>query len=266
MSVGQSLAEARAQRGLSVEDVSAATRIRAGLIRDIEADKFDACGGDVYARGHIRSIARTLGIDAAPLIGEFDSAHEPAEPPVVAAATVSPETDRHALAHSDKRRPNWAAAMIVALLVVIAVAAYGAFSGGGSKKPHSTVAGNSQNSVATNSQPATQRSKPATKPGGSSGSKTASIPANKAVLKIRATNAETWLQVSNAATGAVLYQGNLLPGQNKRFIKGFTLSFVIGNAPATDVVVGSKDIGSPPSSGNVARGKVRPGSSQIQQA
>jgi cytoskeletal protein RodZ len=75
VSVGESLARARQERGLSVEDVTAATRIRGGLIRSIENDEFAACGGAVYARGHIRNISRVLSIDPAPLVEEFDRTH-----------------------------------------------------------------------------------------------------------------------------------------------------------------------------------------------
>lgn len=263
MSVGQTLAEAREQRGLSVEDVSEATRIRGGLIRAIERDDFGPCGGDVYARGHIRSISRVLGIDPTPLVTEYDTAHEPAEPAVVAAAPAPPETDRQALAHSERRSPNWAAAMVLALLVVIGVAAYSAFGTGGAKKSGNTVAQSQNSTVTNNSAPAKTKKQPTQQ---TQRNRVAQLQSNKAILQIRATSAVTWVQVSNAATNAVLFQGNLEPGQHKRFIKPYALTFVIGNAPATDVVVGSKDIGSPPSSGNVARGKVQPGSQQIQQA
>ena len=84
MSVGEDLARAREACGMSVEDVSSATRIRAGLIRSIEADDFDACGGAVYARGHLRSIARAIGADPDPLVAEFDRTHQPEEPMHVA--------------------------------------------------------------------------------------------------------------------------------------------------------------------------------------
>ena len=86
MSVGESLAQARQQRGLSVEDVSAATRIRGTLIRAIEADEFGPCGGAVYARGHIRSIARVVGADPTPLVAEYDSASGAEQPAVVPAS------------------------------------------------------------------------------------------------------------------------------------------------------------------------------------
>lgn len=81
MSIGEALAGARGQAGLTVADVSEQTRIRQGLIRDIEGDNFAGCGGDFYARGHIRSIARAVGTDPEPLIEEYDLAHRPPEPP-----------------------------------------------------------------------------------------------------------------------------------------------------------------------------------------
>ena len=45
MPVGETLSRVRHERGLSVEDITAATRIRAGLIRSIEIDDFTPCGG-----------------------------------------------------------------------------------------------------------------------------------------------------------------------------------------------------------------------------
>ena len=72
MSIGQALAEARRQAGLTVADVSQRTRIREGIIRGIEAEDFSVCGGDFYARGHIRSIAKVVGADPVPLVAEYD--------------------------------------------------------------------------------------------------------------------------------------------------------------------------------------------------
>ena len=63
MSIGDALAQARSQAGLTVAQVSERTRIRETIIRGIEHDDFSACGGDFYARGHIRSIARAVGTD-----------------------------------------------------------------------------------------------------------------------------------------------------------------------------------------------------------
>ena len=74
MSIGEALAEARRQAGLTVTEVSERTRVRAVIISGIEADDYSGCGGDFYARGHIRTIARAVGADPEPLIREYDTA------------------------------------------------------------------------------------------------------------------------------------------------------------------------------------------------
>ncbi|MGO8961760.1 MAG: helix-turn-helix domain-containing protein [Streptosporangiaceae bacterium] len=81
MSIGGALAEARSEAGLSVTEVSERTRIRAAIIRDIERDDYAACGGDFYARGHIRAIAKVVGADPVPLIAEYDAARMPPDEP-----------------------------------------------------------------------------------------------------------------------------------------------------------------------------------------
>ena len=77
MSIGDTLAEARRQAGLTITQVSQQTRIRESIVRAIEQGDFSPCGGDFYARGHIRSIAEVVGVDPAPLIREYDKEHGP---------------------------------------------------------------------------------------------------------------------------------------------------------------------------------------------
>ncbi|HXT88860.1 MAG TPA: helix-turn-helix domain-containing protein, partial [Trebonia sp.] len=72
MTVGETLTEARNQAGLSVDELSERTRIRGTVIRSIEEDDYAACGGDLYVRGYVRAIAGAVGIDAQPLIREYD--------------------------------------------------------------------------------------------------------------------------------------------------------------------------------------------------
>ena len=72
MTVGETLTEARYQAGLTVDELSERTRIRATVIRSIEQDDYEACGGDLYVRGYVRAIAGAVGIDAQPLIREYE--------------------------------------------------------------------------------------------------------------------------------------------------------------------------------------------------
>ena len=80
MPIGEALVQARHQAGLTLTQVSKQTRIRETIIRKIEADDFSECGGDFYARGHIRAIAKVVGTDPEPLIQDYDSDHRATGP------------------------------------------------------------------------------------------------------------------------------------------------------------------------------------------
>jgi cytoskeletal protein RodZ len=120
VSIGEDLAQARHRAGLTVPEVSQQTCIRETLIRAIEHDDYCGCGGDFYARGHIRAIARAVGADPVPLIAEYDAVHRPPQP-VTAADLAQPV---RAVRIRDRHRPNWAAALGLALLAVTGLAAY----------------------------------------------------------------------------------------------------------------------------------------------
>ncbi|NUR26137.1 MAG: helix-turn-helix domain-containing protein, partial [Catenulispora sp.] len=90
--LGHRLAMARYQAGLSVDQVADVTRIRSGMVREIEAGDFIHCGGDVYARGHVRAIAKCVGIDPEPLL----AAHPPVVPmelPTRSRSRIVPRTE-----------------------------------------------------------------------------------------------------------------------------------------------------------------------------
>lgn len=74
-SIGRALQQARIDAGLTVDDVTNATRVRIAIVHAIEADNFAACGGDVYARGHIRTLAKAVHLDPAPLLAQYDDSH-----------------------------------------------------------------------------------------------------------------------------------------------------------------------------------------------
>ena len=111
MTVGEALAGARTKAGLSVDDISDRTRIRKAVIRGIEGDDYDACGGDVFVRGYVRVLADAVGLDAQPLIDEYEQSHasgssrfdvsSSAVAPVTAAA--APDTSPEATSPEETR-------------------------------------------------------------------------------------------------------------------------------------------------------------------
>jgi cytoskeletal protein RodZ len=133
VSIGEALATARDQAGLTAGEISAATRIRESIVRAIERDDFSGCGGDFYARGHIRAIARVAGIDPRPLIEEFDAARraeqQAAEPEFEEPAPMPLREPRRP---RDRRRINWTGVLAVLVVAAIGFAGYLLVSGGGS--------------------------------------------------------------------------------------------------------------------------------------
>lgn len=252
MPVGESLARAREQRGLSVEDVSEATRIRATLVRAIEADDYRLCGGTVYARGHIRSIGHVVGIDPEPLIEEFDRDHGGSP----AAAVLAPAFDPEVAESTATRRPNWSAAMLAALLVVIVLAAVPLLTGSNGHGSRPTAQRNDTHPTASAGQttpPATATSSPPL---------VAQVPPGIVTVQLRVVRDKTWCSVRNAA-GATLFEGLLSAGDQKLFKDAKGLRLIIGNAPAVDLIVNGHDIGSPPAQGNVSRVSVGPGDANV---
>jgi transcriptional regulator with XRE-family HTH domain len=120
VSIGEALAEARGQAGLTVADVSQRTRIRETIIRGIESDDYSACGGDFYARGNIRSIAHVVGADPEPLVSEYDAV---LRAPGALSAVSLDELAATAQAPA-RRRPGWTAVLGLALAVTLGFVAY----------------------------------------------------------------------------------------------------------------------------------------------
>lgn len=71
--VGQRLADARRSKGMSVDDVSAATKLRPLIVEAIEMDDYQLSGGDAYVIGHLRMIAAAVGEDPDAVVAEYRS-------------------------------------------------------------------------------------------------------------------------------------------------------------------------------------------------
>ena len=75
MNLGQFIQGARESAGLSIDELANVTSIRPGLLIEIEKNNFISCGGDTYARGHLRNIAAKIYVDPQILIDMYNSEH-----------------------------------------------------------------------------------------------------------------------------------------------------------------------------------------------
>ena len=72
MTLGTTIRDAREAARVSIEALSESTRIRIGLLTQMELDNFTQCGGDTYARGHLRNIAQRININPQILIDLYN--------------------------------------------------------------------------------------------------------------------------------------------------------------------------------------------------
>ncbi|KWW99739.1 helix-turn-helix domain-containing protein [Carbonactinospora thermoautotrophica] len=251
MSIGKTLAEARRKAGLTVEQVSDATRVRQTIIREIEQDNFEHCGGDFYARGHIRSIAQAIGVDPKPLLEEFDRLHNPTVTAPKAAEVFEPDAVR-----PERRGPNWSAAMATALVILVIYGIVQAFTSGTEPREPSTIAAKTP-TPSLSSAGATPSGVP--RPTPSAGAEAvAQIPRDRVTVRVEIVNGQSWLQVFDSR-GEQVFEGTLGQGTARDFTDKKRIRLVVGNAAAVRLIVNGKDLGTPGKEGEVMSFVFRPG-------
>jgi cytoskeleton protein RodZ len=68
---GDSLRREREMRGVTLEEISAATRIATRFLQAIENEDWDQLPGGVFNRGFVRAVARYLGLDEENFVAEY---------------------------------------------------------------------------------------------------------------------------------------------------------------------------------------------------
>ncbi|HXP57955.1 MAG TPA: RodZ domain-containing protein [Streptosporangiaceae bacterium] len=226
MSIGDTLAEARRQSGLTVTQVSERTRIRETIIRGIEQNDFSACGGDFYARGHIRSIASVVGLDPAPLIQEYDEEHGP--PAAIRAADVFEPAAP--LRIKERRSLNWSVAMILALLVVVGYGVYHFVAAGSGGSGAKAVAVAPQATTTHSAAPKPTRSAASPAP-------TPSVPSD-VVIQLTAVQ-DCWVFLTNDK-GDTIYSGVVPAGSTQSWKETQAVNLRLGNPEGVVLEINGK--------------------------
>jgi cytoskeletal protein RodZ len=239
--IGETLAEDRRQSGLTITQVSERTRIRESIIRAIEQGDFSACGGDFYARGHIRSIAGVVGADPAPLIREYDEEHGPPGGSMSAAEVFEPSTP---IKIRERRSFGLGKIMIVVLLAVIGYGAYHVVSTrtsghapAGAQRPTAHVA---VRSAATASPSATATSPALT---------------DNVVIKLTASQ-DCWVLLTRA-NGSQIFSGVMAAGNSMSWTERRGVHLRLGNPDG--VVLSLNGTAQKPASSNPVTLSISPG-------
>jgi cytoskeleton protein RodZ len=226
MTLGSMISNARIDARLSIEDLSASTNIRPQLLRDIESNNFSSCGGDTYARGHIRNIAQRLGVDPQIFLTIFED-----EQMHVDRSMQDMLVETNAMRQPEEvRKISWK------VLATLSIGSLG-------------IAGLVQIIVSNTSSPSVPA--PITSVSASPTASAEPTPSDEPTVStgtgvevvITASRAKSWLFVSDAS-GRTLFSGQISAGATKTFSSDASLNFKIGNAGGVDLVVNGKKIDS----------------------
>ena len=229
VSVGDELAAARRQAGLTITQVSQRTCIRETIVRGIERGDYSACGGDFYARGHVRSIARAVGLDPDQAVRLYDSTVRPPAP-ITAADVFQPFTP---VKLKERRRLNWTLVLLAGIVVVAGIVGFRYFAHSSSTPPPSASTHHSQHHTAA---PAASHS-------------AAPAAAQSAATQVQVTiiahpGNVTWAQLT-AMNGKVLFSGDIGSGagltqHTSTAVAGMTVE--LGNPLGADVYLNGKKV------------------------
>ncbi len=74
-SFGENLRREREMRGVSLEEIAAATKISVRFLESLERETFDRLPGGIFNRGFVRAYARYLGLDEEKLLADYELVH-----------------------------------------------------------------------------------------------------------------------------------------------------------------------------------------------
>jgi cytoskeletal protein RodZ len=240
MTLGSLITQARKSAGLSIDDLSEATNIRGALLREIEANNFVNCGGETYARGHLRNIATKLGVDPQVFLTVFEDEQ----------MQVDRSMKDLLVENSVMKKPEEARKVSWKVLATISVASLFVV-GLGQIIISNTASVDIPEPIASVSATPSESAKPSPVTTEPTPEEQATVSTGTGVtLIISAERAKSWLFVSDAS-GRTLFSGQISRGSTKTFSTDVLLNVKIGNAGGVDLTVNGKKVDSIGSDGEV---------------
>lgn len=205
---GDHLKREREMRGVSLEEISAATRISTRFLQALENEQWSALPGGIFNRGFIRAEAHFLGLDEESLLAEYALATN--DRPEVAVAARMPALPRQ----------GTLPAIVFAVVLVVVLVAWLAYRRvaphmrtarpaapqASAKDPGANPPSGSSPAAGSHATPASNSSAAAGDP--------ATNTADALELKVEAGKSA---QVSITSDGASVFSGELSPGDSRHF-------------------------------------------------
>jgi cytoskeletal protein RodZ len=227
MSLGEFLRGARESAGLSIDELADSTSIRPGLLRELEKNNFVHCGGDTYARGHLRNIAPKISVDAQTLVDLYNEEHS-TESRTIHDMLVENNVTK---LPTERKTLSWKPLAIASVVILAAIA-------GGQ-----IVISNSKTTVIpTVSQSPTPQTvaSPTAEPTPEVEAPVAPSANGEMKLTIAATRGNSNIHV--VSDGKNLFKGPIFQGDSKSFSAPTSISIYLSNAGDLDLTLNGQEL------------------------
>lgn len=234
MSLGEFMQGARQSAGLSIDELASRVSIRPGLLVEMERNKFVNCGGDTYARGHLRNIASHIFVDPQTLIDLYNDEHSSESRKIhdmlVENNVTKIPTERKSI------KPK---SLVIASVVLLSAIAVGQIIISNSETTVIPVATATPSATASATPtPANSAMVEATKP---ASTETVPAPADGEMkLTISATRGSSNIHV--VAGGKTLFQDPIFQGDTKSFSAQTSISIYLSNAGDLDLTLNGEKL------------------------
>lgn len=222
MTLGSTIRDAREAARLSIEQLSETTSIRIGLLTEMENNNFAHCGGDTYARGHLRNIAAKVGIDPQVFIDLYNEEHS-TEHRAIQDLLVENNVMQ---VPREAKKISWKvpASVSVAILLVLGIGQIivSNQSSNTTTEPKPTVVA-SESATAEPSEAATASSTPRTEP---------------ISLTISAVRGNSYIDI--VVDGEHVSKGSMFQGDTKSFKGQTAISIYLSNPAGLDLTLNGK--------------------------
>jgi cytoskeletal protein RodZ len=228
MTTGSELRDRRESAGLSIEQLASLTSIRMGLITEMENNKFVHCGGDTYARGHLKNIALRLGLEPNHFVEMYNSEHSMDQRAI---HDLLAENNVAAIPREEKTL-SWKIPALVSILVLIIIGSVQIVMSNQSSEVLAPVVKESASPEPTESE-TTAPIESATPAPTAAPTETVEDAAGPVTLTLSAVRGNSFVNI--VVDGKSVLKGSIFQGDEKTFKGKNSISLYLSNPAGVDV-------------------------------
>ncbi len=234
MNIGKTLKEAREKKNLTIAKIYEHTRIHPEVLKALEDDDYSKISNPTYVKSFLKGYASYLGIDAGPIIEEYNKLKQIKQKKQ---KQPEPQQEKTVKAPADLSGITKMAFFILKWLIILVLAVFGgrwAFNTFKVVKAKAVVAMANRKKEMPKKQPAQKKEQ-------KSAAESLNIPKGESLILTMHTTDNVWVKLK--VDGNVIFENILKKGASEKWLASENFTIWTGKADALKLNLNGKDIG-----------------------